>query len=84
MSDTETEPNTEPDLAERALRRQKREDAALVLPFFGVLLFVSPILNAVLGLERLFGIPAPVFYIFAVWAFMIALSARLARLLRDD
>ena len=74
----------EPDLAERALRRQKREDAALVLPFLGVLLLVSPMLDAVYGIDRIFGIPAVVFYIFFAWVFLIALAARLARLLKDD
>lgn len=83
MSETEPEAQ-EPDLAERALRRQKREDAALVLPFLGVLLLVSPILNAVYGMDTLFGIPAVVFYIFGVWVVLIALAARLARLLKDD
>jgi hypothetical protein len=82
---SESGPATDdPDLAERALRRQKREDAALALPFFGVLLLVSPILNAIIGFERVLGIPAPAFYIFFVWVFLIVLAARLSRLLRDD
>jgi hypothetical protein len=81
---SETGPATDdPDLAERALRRQKREDAALALPFLGVLLLVSPILNAVTGFHLLLGIPAPVFYIFFVWVFLIVLAARLARVLKD-
>ena len=83
MSEPEPEAQ-EPDLAERALRRQKREDAALVLPFFGVLLLVSPMLDAAYGIDSIFGIPAVVFYIFFAWVFLIALAARLARLLKDD
>lgn len=82
---SEAEPDIhEPDLAERALRRKKREDAALVLPFLGVLLLVSPILNLAYGLDQIFGIPSVVFYIFGAWVLLIALAARLASLLKDD
>lgn len=83
MSEPDPETN-KPDLAERAMRRQKREDTALVLPFFGVLLLVSPILNTILDLDHIFGIPAPVFYIFFVWVFLIFFAGRLARSLKDD
>lgn len=67
------------DLAERALRRRKREDLALVLPAFGALLLVSPFIDVVSGPGRVFGIPASFVYIFLVWTVGIVLTRFLAR-----
>ena len=71
----------EDDLATRALIRHRREDAAMALPLLGLLLLVSPILGAMSGFGKILGIPAPVFYVFAVWLGLILLARRLARLL---
>ena len=67
------------DLAERALQRRKREDAAVAVPALGVLLLISPLLNVVAGLDSLFGVPAAYVYVFTVWAGLILLTWRLAR-----
>ncbi|NNU79321.1 hypothetical protein HMH01_02615 [Halovulum dunhuangense] len=67
------------DLAERALERHKREDAAAFLPILGVLLLVSPVLNIVAGFPRILGIPAVYLYVFSVWAGLILCTLYLAR-----
>ncbi|MEO0387078.1 MAG: hypothetical protein AAF281_06040 [Pseudomonadota bacterium] len=61
------------------LRARAREDAARALPVLGLLLLVSPLLDAFGWVGRPFGIPAAYFYLFAAWAFLIALTARLSR-----
>jgi len=74
---------TLPDLAERAFRRRRRQDAALMLPVLGIILLVSPITVIFLGAGMMLGLPVPVLYIFGVWIFLILLARRLARLLSD-
>lgn len=76
MSDESTEGGT--DLAERALIRRKREDAAVALPALGILLLASPLINIFVGARAIFGIPAPFLYIFLAWAGLIILAHRLA------
>ncbi|MSU91960.1 hypothetical protein GE300_20605 [Rhodobacteraceae bacterium 2CG4] len=72
-------PPAPPDLAERALIRRKREDAALAVPALGVLLLVSPVLNIFAGSGRILGLPAVFVWIFAVWGGLILLTFRLTR-----
>ena len=77
-------PATEGPLAREALARRKRRDAAVVLPLAGVLLFVSPLLDLMVGGASLFGLPVGVLYIFGSWFALIALTARLAKPLARD
>lgn len=67
------------DLAERAMERRKREDAALLVPLLGVVLLMSPFLNIFAGFERIAGLPAAYVYVFTVWAGLILLTRKLAR-----
>lgn len=61
------------------LDRRKRENAAFVLPFIGAAMIVPPVLTVFEADIRLFGIPAEIVYLFAVWMALVALTARLAR-----
>jgi hypothetical protein len=77
------EENGQP-LARAALARRKRRDAAAILPMVGVVLLVSPLIDAFADAGTIAGIPVSVIYIFGIWFGLIALTARLARGLRDD
>lgn len=55
--------------------RRRYEDMACALPLLGVFLLVSPILNALIGIETVFGAPVAYLYIFAAWAFLILLTS---------
>ncbi len=68
-----------PDLAERAMRRRKREDLAMVLPAIGVLLLVSPFVDIFAKPQSLLGIPVPFLFVFLVWIGGIAVTMLLAR-----
>lgn len=70
-----------PDLAERAFRRRRRQDAALVLPIFGVVLLVSPVFGIFTKDITIAGIPLPILYVFSVWITLILLAKRMSRLL---
>jgi hypothetical protein len=71
-------------LADSALARRKRRDAAAILPLAGILLFASPLLDVVAGGGRLAGIPLAVVFVFGAWFGLIALTARLAATLSRD
>jgi fatty acid desaturase len=75
---------SKPDLAERAFRRRRRQDVALMLPILGIVLLASPIAAIFLGGGLVFGLPVPILYIFGVWIFLILLARRMARHLSDD
>ena len=75
----EAPPNDEPDLADRALRRAKREDTALALPAFGIVLLVSPVLDVVSGETHVLGVPLAFLYVFLTWAGGILVTWGLAR-----
>jgi hypothetical protein len=71
-------------LAIEALARRKRRDAAVVLPFAGLVLFASPLLDIVAGWGTALGLPTVVLYAFGAWFGLIGLTAWLApRLSRD-
>ena len=72
------------DLAERAFRRRRRQDAALVLPLLGVLLLATPVLALFTKDITIFGAPLPFLYVFGVWFILILLARRLARGLSQD
>jgi hypothetical protein len=71
-------------LARGALARRKRRDAAAILPLLGIVLFASPLIDAFADAGLIGGIPVSVIYVFGVWFALIALTARLARGLRED
>jgi len=70
-----------PDLAERAFRRRRRQDAALVLPLFGVVIFITPIFTIFTKDILIFGAPLPFLFIFGFWFLLILLAQRMSRLL---
>ena len=70
-----------PDLAERAFRRRRRQDAALVLPLFGIAIFITPILTILTKDVLIFGAPLPFLFIFGFWFLLILLARRMSRLL---
>ena len=72
------------DLAERAFRRRRRQDAALVLPLLGVLLLGTPVLALFTKDILIFGAPLPFLYVFGVWFILILLARRMARVLSQD
>ena len=69
------------DLAERAFRRRRRQDAALVLPIFGVVVFITPIFTIFTKDVLVFGAPLPFLFIFGFWFLLILLARRMSRLL---
>lgn len=59
---------------ERAGTEQQtgREELAFLLPFFGTLLLVPPLVNLFVGRRLiLFGLPLEILYLFAVWLLII-------------
>jgi len=70
-----------PDLAERAFRRRRRQDAALVLPLFGVVIFITPLFSIFIKDILVFGAPLAFLYIFGAWILLIVLARRMSRLL---
>ena len=72
------------DLAERAFRRRRRQDAALALPLLGVLLLGTPVLALFTKDILIFGAPLPFLYVFGVWFILILLARRMARVLSQD
>ena len=71
----------QPDLAERAFRRRRRQDAAFVLPIFGVVIFITPILTIFTKDVMIFGAPLPFLFIFGFWFLLILLARRMSRIL---
>ncbi|HLS59254.1 MAG TPA: hypothetical protein VK022_06460 [Paracoccaceae bacterium] len=70
--------------ASATFEHRRRRDAAAVLPFAALVLFVSPLLDLMAGADTLFGIPVGVLYIFGSWFALIAATGLLARRLGDD
>lgn len=70
-----------PDLAERAFRRRRRQDAALVLPIFGVVIFMTPIFTIFTKDILIFGAPLPFLFIFGFWFALILLARRMSSIL---
>ncbi len=75
---------TEDDRTEARIVQRQREDRARALPLFGILLLASPVLDALVGVGTVLGIPATYFYIFTVWGALILVTARLSRRLTDS
>lgn len=56
-----------------------REDVAILVPFFGVVLLMPPLLNLFDDLQAPFGVPLEVLYLFGVWLLVIAGAVLLSR-----
>lgn len=63
------------DLARRSLKARKLRDAALILPFLGIFLFLTPIPAIFKDPSADSGIPAIFMYIYGVWLALIIVSA---------
>jgi hypothetical protein len=72
-----TEPQTR-SVPNKAPGRRFR-DLAVLLPCLGVLLLATPIVSIFTQSGRILGLPAPIFYIFGIWAGLIILAFGLAR-----
>lgn len=83
-------PDSGPDAAPRpapgasGARARKNRDRAGVLVIVGALCLMPPLVGAFPNELRLAGVPLDAFYVFAVWAVLIAGTAWLARRLGDD
>lgn len=60
---------------------EKRQDLAVIIPAFGVVLLVPFLANLFVVRERIFGVPLAMAYLFGVWLYLIAGAIVLARLL---
>ena len=57
----------------------EREDVAFLVPFFGAVLLLPPLLNLFEGLRTPFGVPVEVVYLFGVWLLVIVAAVLLSR-----
>lgn len=63
----------------RKEQRSRREDAAILLPFFGFVLLMPPVLN-LFGIRGLFfGAPPMLVYLFSAWLALIVGAVLLSR-----
>ncbi len=73
------------DLSRRALKARKLRDAALILPFLGVFLFLTPLPAIFKDPATEGGIPAIFTYIYGIWLALIIVSAYVSsRLLANE
>lgn len=69
---------------EKQIGGTKYRDRSIALLIVGIVLLFPPFVGLSLIDARVFGIPFPVFYIFFVWAALIAGAVYLAGPLRDS
>ena len=62
---------------------RKLEHAALVVPIFGAVLIVPPVINIFLYPIHFAGAPLIVAYLFAVWVGLIMATALMSRHMKD-
>ncbi|MEM7496945.1 MAG: hypothetical protein AAF371_03005 [Pseudomonadota bacterium] len=62
-----------------AIGRRRLRDAAMALPFAGLLLLASPLVLVFAVDGRVFGVPVVVAYIFLAWAALIAAARAVGR-----
>ena len=67
------------DHQDRPFNRRKIRDWALILPLLGLFFLAPPIAGMVPADGLIAGLPAPVVYVFSVWALLILGAALLAR-----
>jgi fucose permease len=63
---------------------RKSRESALLLPIFGFLALVPPIIGLFADEYRIFGVPLIVLYMFVVWLLLIVSAQRLSSRLSDD
>lgn len=70
-----------PPMPERPVKGEQagREDIAVLVPFFGVVLLMPPLLNLFDDLKAPFGVPLEVLYLFGVWLLVIAGAVLISR-----
>ena len=78
MSESDT-----PDLAAEATRRRRVAERAFFLPVLGMVLLLTPVVNAFASPRTFLGMPLSFLYIFGVWAFLIVLARRLSKALSE-
>lgn len=64
--------------------QRKREEAAFLLPIFGLFLLLPPMITLFSTNSLLFGIPTEVLYVFAIWMLLIGAAIWAARGLPQD
>jgi hypothetical protein len=69
---------------EGAFRTQRRREAGLILPFFGLVLVAPPLVNLFISDITIFGAPLIGVYLYSVWAVLIGGSFWLSRKLQED
>jgi hypothetical protein len=57
----------------------RERSAAAVLPLLGLFLLLPPFITLFGGVQRPFGVPLIVIYVFGVWAVLVAAAAWLAQ-----
>lgn len=62
---------------------RRLENAALVLPIFGALMIVPPLLGVFNTPILVAGVPLVAIYLFSVWIALIAITAVLSRRMRN-
>jgi len=62
----------------------KYRDRSIALLIVGIVVLFPPVVGLALIDTKAFGIPFPVFYVFAVWAILIIGAAFLAKPLRES
>lgn len=72
------DPAADPAAQDGAPLRRWR-DTAILLPVFGTLLLMPPLIGLPVGPHRLFGIPLVVLYVFGIWAGLILVALLLCR-----
>jgi len=77
MSAQKTKKTTDKD----ARVRRKKQELALILPFIGVLLLLTPILKAFLTNDEAAPLTSSILFIFGTWAVLIAAAFFLSRIL---
>jgi hypothetical protein len=65
-------------------QRRKWQEAALIVPLFGLFLLIPPFISAFTVSVSLFGIPLIVLYIFLVWISLILTTRYLSAKLMQD
>lgn len=69
----------EPPRRRRPEDSERRKDTAFVLPVFGVLLLLPPLLNLFTREALVFGLPLEAVYLFAVWLALVVGAFLLSR-----
>lgn len=69
---------------DRPLRQRKARDRAFIVPLFGLMMLMPPVVGAFALPASVLGVPLIVVYLFAVWAALIVHARFLARALGDQ